>query len=57
MMFLVGNFSNKRPALLQIMARHSSMPWCVPSLLSIHFMLRGVMHDERRETKEQHTCI
>ncbi|PUZ52944.1 hypothetical protein GQ55_5G014100 [Panicum hallii var. hallii] len=29
---------------LQIMALHSSISWCEPSLLSIRFRLRGVMH-------------
>ncbi|KAF8646776.1 hypothetical protein HU200_065571 [Digitaria exilis] len=29
---------------LQIMALHSSISWCEPSLLSIRFRLSGVMH-------------
>ncbi|RCV29107.1 hypothetical protein SETIT_5G457000v2 [Setaria italica] len=29
---------------LQIMALHSSISWCEPSLLSIRFKLSGVMH-------------
>jgi hypothetical protein len=48
-------YSNTRPALLQIMARHLSMAWCVSSLLSIHFMLWGVMHDEREEKQMSNT--
>jgi hypothetical protein len=37
------------------MARHLSMAWCVSSLLSIHFMLWGVMHDEREEKQMSNT--